>query len=89
MDTTVVIVYLLCLAASILCAALLLRAYARSRARLLLWSSVCFTLLAVNSMLVVLDMVVFPAGDLRLARNLATFIGLCFLIYGFVFEVEK
>ena len=35
-------VYLLCALTSALCAALLLREYRRSRARLLLWSSISF-----------------------------------------------
>jgi biotin transporter BioY len=42
-------VYLLCFLASSTCASLLGRAWWRSRARILLWSALCFTFLAYNN----------------------------------------
>ena len=52
-------VYLLCFLTSFACAVLLLRSYRASLARLLLWSGLCFLLLAVtNNPIAVL---VFPA----------------------------
>ena len=46
-------VYGLCLLTSGLCAALLFRSYSRSRQPLLLWSALCFLLLAIANLLVV------------------------------------
>jgi len=83
------IVYLLCLVTSTVCAALLVRAFVRTRSRLLLWSALCFVMLAVNNLLVVADLLLLPQVDLRLFRNAATLIGLAFLLYGFVWEVER
>ena len=57
------VVYIMCALLSIVCSALLLRSYRTTRARLLLWSSLCFVLLAVNDIILVLDYVVFPTID--------------------------
>ena len=51
------VVYLLCALTSLGCALLLLAAYRRERARLLLWSCVCFGWLALNNALLVVDLV--------------------------------
>ena len=50
------IVYLLCLVTSAACAWLLGRSYARSGMRLLLWSCICFVLLAAISDLLILTL---------------------------------
>ena len=50
----------LCTLTALACAVLLLRAYARSRFRLLLWSGLCFAGLTLNNALLVLDRVVLP-----------------------------
>ena len=63
-------VYTLCFLTSALCAVLLGRSYFRTRARLLLWSALCFVLLALNNFVVVLDMLVVRDADLRLLRHL-------------------
>ena len=42
------IIYLMCVATSLLCAYLLARAYRRGRTKLLIWSALCFALLAVR-----------------------------------------
>ena len=86
--TGAAIVYLLCLAASALCAYLLLRAWSRTRARLLLWSAVSFSLLALNNLFVVGDMLVLPDVDLNWARQLTSLGAAAVLIYGFIWEVE-
>lgn len=62
------VVYILCAAAGLGCAVLLARAYLRTHSRFLLWSSVCFACLAANSILVVVDEILLPGRDLRLAR---------------------
>lgn len=82
------LIYLLCLLTSFLCAALLIRSYRRTRARLLLWSAACFALLALNNLLMVLDIVVLPDIDLGLARSLCTLIAAGTMIYGFIWEVD-
>ncbi|HEX6640181.1 MAG TPA: DUF5985 family protein, partial [Thermoanaerobaculia bacterium] len=58
-----IIVYVLCAATSGLCAVLLLRGYRKSRARLLFWSGLCFTGLALNNLLLVIDVRVVPDLD--------------------------
>jgi hypothetical protein len=52
-------VYVLCAATSVACAVLLLRAYARTGAHLLLWSGLCFVCLGANNVLLFLDLVWF------------------------------
>jgi hypothetical protein len=82
-------VYGLCLLTSALCAALLVRSWGRSRQPLLLWSAACFTLLAVNNLLVVLDMVVLTGVNLSVARQLTSLAAVGVLIYGFIWEVDR
>jgi hypothetical protein len=82
-------VYVLCFLTSAACAWLLGRSYARTRTRLLLWSSICFALLAANNLALVLDLVVWPKDvDLRLARVLLSFAAVASLIWGFVWDVD-
>lgn len=83
-------VYLLCFLASAACAALLGRSYARSGARLLLWSGLCFAFLALNNLLVVIDLGILPTTiDLRLYRYAAAGAGILVLLYGFVWDQER
>ena len=77
-------VFLLCAVTSLACAVLLLRGYARSRVRLLLWSSLCFIGLAVNNVLLVVDKVIFPEGDLLLVRTSSALVALSLLVFGLV-----
>ncbi|HEY0819076.1 MAG TPA: DUF5985 family protein [Rhizobacter sp.] len=60
--------YAACAITAALCAWLLLRAYLRSRFRLLLWGGLCFVGLTLNNVFVVLDKIVLPASDLSLVR---------------------
>ena len=82
-------VYILCFLTSTACAWLLGRSYARTGTRLLLWSSICFALLAANNLMLILDLVVFPQLDLRLLRLLLAMAAVVALIWGFVWEVEE
>ena len=71
-----------------LCAVLLLRGYARSRSRLLLWSGLCFAGLTVSNALLFIDLRIFPQLDLYMWR-LGTAAGaMLLLVYGLVFESE-
>ncbi|HVM23068.1 MAG TPA: DUF5985 family protein [Sphingomicrobium sp.] len=81
-------VYVLCFLTSAACAWLLGRSYARNGTRLLLWSSICFAFLAANNLALVLDLLVFPAIDLRLARLMFSFAAVLSLIWGFVWDAD-
>jgi len=85
------VVYILCLLTSAACAWLLGRSYSRSRVRLLLWSSICFAFLAANNLVLVLDLVVWPAPevDLRLPRLLLALAAVVSLIWGFVWDAAE
>ena len=78
--------YVLCAATSALCAVLLLRGWLASRARLLLWSTICFVLLAVNNLLVVLDLIFVRGADLAAVRSATGLAGLLALLYGLVYD---
>lgn len=84
------IVYLLCFVTSSACAFLLGRSYSKTGARLLLWSSLCFFFLAINNLLLVVDLVFLPIDvDLRFARLIAALIAVCVLLFGFVWDLEE
>ena len=83
------IVYVLCFLTSVACAWMLGRSYFRNGARLLLWSAVCFALLAANNFILVLDLVVWPDVDLRVPRLLLSLAAIVSLLWGFVWEVEE
>ncbi|MEP7008333.1 MAG: DUF5985 family protein [Sphingomonas bacterium] len=81
-------VYVLCFATSSLCALLLARSYRRSSARLLLWSSLSFALLAANNLLVTVDMILLPAVDLRMVRYALSLAAVSLLLFGFIWDLE-
>ncbi len=83
------LVYFLCLATACLCAALLLRAYLRTRARLLLWTAVSFVFLACNNLFLVADMVIFPEIYLTPMRQATALAAISVLIYAFVWESDR
>ena len=82
------IVYLLCFATSSGCAFLLSRSYARTGARLLLWSALCFLLLAANNLLVVVDLLILPDMDFGIARLLLSLTAVSVLLFGFIWDLE-
>jgi len=82
------LVYVLCAATSAGCAILLLRNYFRNRARLLFWSGLCFACFAISNILLFLDWIIFPDGDLSVYRTTATFAGLALLLYGLIWETS-
>ena len=81
-------VYSLCFLTSAVCALLLGRSYFKTRARLLLWSALCFVLLALNNFVVVLDMLVYPNADFRLVRHGLAVAGVLTLLFGFIMDQE-
>jgi len=82
-------VFLLCFATSLLCLVLLARSYAQNRSKLLLWSALCFVFLAINNLLVVIDLVLLPDSiDLVLFRNVSSLAAVGVLLYGFIWETD-
>jgi hypothetical protein len=81
------LIYLACVATSALCAYLLQRAYRRSGTRLLIWSSVCFWLLALNNLVLAVDILLLPYNDLSLIRTFTGLIAISVLLVGFIWEV--
>ena len=82
------IVYILGLLTSIACAYLLARGYAENRARLMLFSAICFGLLAVNILLVVIDLLILPQAVLLTFRQLAALAAISVLLFGFIWDTE-
>jgi uncharacterized protein DUF5985 len=82
-------VYVLCAIAASACAWLLGRSYARSQLRLLLWSALCFTGLALHNVVLFVDKVVVgPDVDLSAWRLVPAALGLGALVYGLVWESD-
>ena len=81
------VVYALCALTSILCAVLLLRGYARTRAALLLWSGLCFMGLFLNNALLMVDARI--EHDLSVIRTLPALLGVMVLLYGLIWDSER
>ena len=82
-------VYTLCFVTSAACAWLLIRNYSRTRARLLLWSSLCFVLLAANNLMLVFDLLILPTVDLRVERAFLALAAAGVLLFGFLWDLEE
>jgi len=79
-------VYLLCAATSLVCSVLLLDGHRKSRLPLLFWSGLCFAGLAVNNLLLFVDLTLVPGVDLSVWRSAIALASLAVLIYGLVWE---
>ena len=80
-------IYLLCALTSLTAAGLLLRHYRAVRTPLLLWSCIGFFGLAVNNVLVFVDLALLPdAVDLATPRTLAGAAAMLVLVYGLICE---
>lgn len=82
------LIYGLCALTALLCAGLLLRAYYRSRYRLLLWSGLCFVGLTLNNLLVIADKLVFPMINLGTPRLAVALLAMLVLLYGLIWDAE-
>ena len=71
-----------------LCAWLLLRGYMRGRARLLLWSGLCFLGLTVSNSILLIDLALMPHLNLYIWRLGVAAISILLLVYGLVFESD-
>jgi hypothetical protein len=82
------LVYFACFLTSLLCAALLIRSYLRTRSPLLLWSSVCFVGLSLNNVLLFIDLAIITEVDLSIYRAVVSLASLLVLIFGLVWHVN-
>ncbi len=83
------IVYILCAVTSLFCFLLLTRGYLRSKVRLLLWSSWAFAGLALNNIILFLDLkVTWPDIDLSVWRSIPAVLGLGFLLFGLIWDAK-
>ncbi|HET9942071.1 MAG TPA: DUF5985 family protein [Terriglobia bacterium] len=83
-----VVVYALCTMAAGLCAWLLLKAYSKTRYKLLLWAGLCFIGLTFNNALLVVDRMLIPQIDLFTYRLLLALSSMLLLLYGLIWEAE-
>lgn len=79
-------VYLLCALTSMFCAGLLWRSYRRQRTRLLMWSTACFVGLAINNILLFVDLVLVPGIDLTALRSGIALVAVALLVIGLTWE---
>ena len=81
--------YALCALTALACTVLLLRAWLRSRARLLLWSGLCFAGLTANNVVLGLDRLVFIDVDLLPLRLALGAVSVWVLAIALVMEGER
>lgn len=81
-----VALYVFTIVVTLFCAVLLLRAWTRVRRGLLLWSGLCFVGLTLDSVLVLVDMILFPSLDLFTWRLASVAISLSLLVFGMIWE---
>jgi hypothetical protein len=82
-------VYLLCFLTSSACAVLLGRSFRRTGLRLLFWSALCFLLLALNNLMVVVDLLVLRDRDFSLVRSFLALAAVGVLLFGFIWDREE
>jgi hypothetical protein len=80
------VVYVLSALTSLACAVFLLRGYARGRKLLLLWSGLCFLVLAVSNAIVFVDLVIAQSLDLYIWRLVTSALAMLLLLYGLIWE---
>ncbi|WP_411278766.1 DUF5985 family protein [Gemmatimonas sp.] len=83
------LIYTLCVLTSATCSWLLLRGYRRTGARLLLWSGLCFCGLALNNLLLIVDVHVLPDVNLAIVRTLPAVIGISLLLFGLIWDTTR
>lgn len=82
------VVFILSAATSCLCAILLLRGYSQSRVRFLFWSGLCFAGLAIDNVLLYVDIVIVPLIDIAAWRRVPALLALMLLVYGLVWDTR-
>ncbi len=87
-------VYILCALTSLACAVMLWRGFTLSRARFLMWSSLCFVGLTANNALLFIDRVVLQdmegvwGTSFQNWRSAAALVGIALLVYGLISDAE-
>jgi hypothetical protein len=79
-------VYALSALVSVASAVLLLRSYADTHSRLLLWAGLCFVGLTLNNVMLLVDKVLVTDTDLSTWRALPALAGMLLLAYGLLAE---
>lgn len=82
-------IYLLCALTSLAAAVLLFRYFHHRRNRLLFWSALAFGGLALNNVLVYLDLALLPSIDLSLARSVAGAVAMLTMAYALASEGQR
>jgi hypothetical protein len=83
------IVYILCALTSLMTMVLLFRAYRARKVRLLLWSGLCFAGLAVNNVLLFVELVVIREQSHALIRQIPALAGLSLLVFGLIYDTRE
>ena len=80
--------YIFGMLVALLCGLLLARGYRQSRQRLLLWSSICFLGLSLNSGLIFVDLILLPHTDPHFLRRAVVAVAMIVLIFGLIWDSE-
>jgi hypothetical protein len=83
------LIFSLCALTALGCCVLLLRAYARTRVKLLLWSGLCFAGLTVSNLVVVIDELALPMQDLSPWRVSIGVASVAILLFGLIIFGER
>lgn len=81
-------VYILGTLTTLACAVLLLRAFAITHKRLLLWSGLCFVGLTIANAMRFVDLVMFPEVDLYLWRLVPAAVAMLLLLFGLIWDSD-
>ena len=81
-------VYILGTLTTLACAVLLLRGFASTRKRLLLWSGLCFVGLTIANAMRFVDLVMLPEVDLYMWRLVAAAIAMSLLLFGLIWDSD-
>jgi len=80
------VIYGLCTLLSMAIAIMLWRQYRRAPSRMIYWTAMCFSGLALSNLLLVLDKLVFPDVDMRMLRASVSLVSIGLLLFGLVYE---
>lgn len=83
------LIFILCAVTSVGCAIALLRSYYKDRSPILLWTAMCFVGLALNNVVLAVDLLVFPNTDIDgpFWRNLLSAVSGAILLFGLIWEL--